>query len=231
MLSTDLSANAVILRNVVDDSIKSNQFLITNLSHVMPDLVNTPECFQNAGSAIELLEAINLIGRNKKPKNIDVAYMILLAIRGFKFYKVAEKVYLCENGALDPAVDKIPLSKSLKKPKLGNTLEIKTAILKTVIESANKNSESIIRNLIKNVPDFIERHEHINYAGRYLTITEWIVEKEAIGTWTSNEVFKAKNNNYMPWTFGNLIVLQTRGYFLQEVPAFKTNEYVFTSKE
>ncbi|MHA1685919.1 MAG: hypothetical protein ACTSYD_05840 [Candidatus Heimdallarchaeaceae archaeon] len=230
MILQDPAANAVILRNVIDFSTKSNQFLLTNLSRVLPDIINEPECYE-APNVIDITEGLELLQRKKKLTNIDIAYIVLLAIRGYKFHKVAEMIYLCEDDAVNPSVDKMPLGKLPKKPKLGDKFEIKTAILKEIIESVNKDSETIIRNLIRSVPDLIERQERIAYSGRYLTISEWIVEKESKGQWVSDEVFRINDTSLMPWTFANLIVLQTRGYFLQEVPGFRANDYVFTIRD
>jgi len=227
MLLNDSSANAVILRNVVDYCNKSNEFFITNLSRNLPGVLNEPECNDTSLPQIDVYQGLELLNRKFKLRNIDIAYIIILLTRKYKFVKMAEKVFLCDNEALSPTFEKL----DNPKPKLSNNFNTKSAILKAIIEAMDKDNATLIKNLIRAVPEFIERAEGVLYQGRCLSINEWLFMKEKDGKWVSEEVFRFNETSIMPWTIASLIVLQSRGYFLQEVPSLKKNDYTFIKKK
>jgi len=226
MLLKDNSANAVILRNVVDYSTKPNEFFINNLSRIIPDVINEPECNDPSLPKIAPYEGLELLNRKFKLTTIDVAYIIILLTRGYKFVKMTEKVFLCDNEAISPTFEKLTPG----KPKLSDNFNTKAAILKEIIDGINKDTESLIKNLIRAVPEFLERAEGVLYKGRFLSISEWLALKEKEGKWVSEEVFQYNGTSLMPWSMASLILLQSRGYFLQEVPGLKRNDYTFLKK-
>ncbi len=217
-------SNAQILRLIIDFSIKSNQFLTTHLLKVLPDVLEQENCSLD-NNEIKPLDALSMLKTEKKAlNNIDIAYMIILTCRGYKFKKgMADTIFLCEKDAINP--DFTDLAND--RPQLSQEFEIKTIILKSILESYNKDNQTLITNIRRSLPIFIERAEGVSYSGRKLTINQWIKEKESNGEWIGTEVLRSNSLNIITWAIGNLIILQTRGYYLQEVPALKENEYIF----
>jgi hypothetical protein len=73
----------------------------------------------------------------------------------------------------------------------------------------------------------LEKSYGVRYTGRYLSINEWINLKEKEGEWVSEDNFRVGNQSLTPMVFGNLLVLQARGWYLQEIPEkFKGNDYL-----
>lgn len=217
-------SNAQILRLIIDFSIKSNQFLTTHLLKVLPDVLEQENCTLD-NKQVRPLDALSMLKTEKKAlNNIDRAYMIILACRGYKFKKgMADTIILCEKDTVNPDFADLPN----ERPPLSQEFEIKTIVLHSILESYDKDNQTLITNIRRSLPIFIERAEGVLYSGRKLTINQWLKEKETSGEWIGNEVLRSNSLNIITWAIANLIILQTRGYYLQEVPALKENEYIF----
>ncbi|MHA1816440.1 MAG: hypothetical protein ACTSX1_10565, partial [Candidatus Heimdallarchaeaceae archaeon] len=71
----------------------------------------------------------------------------------------------------------------------------------------------------------------VGYTGRFLSINEWLHQKEQLGKWISEEIFRFGENNMTPWIMGNILILQARGWYLQEIPEkFKASDFVLIKK-
>jgi hypothetical protein len=104
---------------------------------------------------------------------------------------------------------------------------IKTEILNGIIASFDQDNEEIAQNIIESVPEILEKSYGVRYTGRYLSINEWIDLKEKEGEWTAEGNFKLGTTNITPQIFGQLLVLQVQGWYLQEIPEkFKGNDYL-----
>jgi len=223
MIFGDNATDAQILRNIVDFSTKSNQFLYTNLSRNLPEIIDSEECRGDSITPMNIKDGIDFVKRNEKLSNAEISYAVILCIRGYKFRKVMERAFLCEEKAIDPAFESFPTM----KPSVGSNDNIKAEILKALLETDDKDNEILSKNLIRSVPGFLEKSLGVLYTGRFISISEWIKEKEKEGKWISDEVFSYKSYNMMPWAFSNLLALQIRGYYLQEIPEqYKDNDYV-----
>lgn len=223
MVLREMDANALILRNFIDFSNKTNQYFLTNLEKTIPDIWDDIECMGEAKSKVSVVEGLKLVKRRYKINNIDIAYIIILAARGYKFRNITDRVFLCEEKAIFPSIEHFPPI----KPKVAHDFEIKTAILKEIIESLEKESEDIAQNIIELVPEMLEKSYGVLYTGRFLSINEWIDLKEKEGEWVSEDTFRVGNQNMTPMVFGNILVLQARGWYLQEIhEKFKGNDYL-----
>ncbi len=223
MVLRNNDANALILRNFIDFSNKTNQFFLTNLMQSIPDIFDDHECMGDAKSKVSVVEGLKLVKRRHKINNIDISYIIILSVRGYKFRNITERVFLCEEEAIFPSIEHFPPI----KPKMAHDFEIKTAVLKEIIESLENESENIAQKIIESVPEMLEKSYGVRYTGRFLSINEWIDLKEKEGEWVSEDTFRVGNQNLTPIVFGNLLVLQARGWYLQEIhEKFKGNDYL-----
>jgi len=224
---TENDSNAQILRNFIDFSTKSNQFILTNLRNIIPEVLNQNECYGEAKNKVNVTEGIQLVKRDYKLNNIDIAYLLILTSRGYKFRSVMEKIYLCEDKATSPDFEKF----SPAKPKISDNFQTKTAILNAILDCQEKTDEELVTTLVRSVPELLEKAYGVLYTGRFLSINEWIQLKEKEGTWVDEEVFRYGTNNLMPWVFANILVLQARGWYLQEIPEqYKGSEYILIKK-
>lgn len=227
MVLPEKDANAQILRIYTDFYNKPNQYFLTNLSNVIPTVIDQTECFGEAKTQIDTAEGLIIVRRNYKINNIDIAYLLVLITRGYRFRSVMNKVYLCEEKVIYPDFERFPPF----KPKLSDSFETKTTILNSVIEGHVKSDEELIKELTTALPEIYERAYGVLYTGKYLSINEWFQIKEADGRWVSEEEFRFKNLKIKPWMMGYLLILQTRGWYFQEIPEkFKSSDYVFTKK-
>ena len=228
MVFHEKDVNAQILRIFVDFSTKTNQYFINNLSQVIPDVIDNSECFGDAKKKLNAFEGIQVLKRNYKLKNIDAAYLLLLSSRGYKFRVVMEKIYFCEERAVFPSFECFTPT----KPKISNSFETKTAVLSTIFESQEKNDEELVGESIQLIPEMLEKSFGVVYTGRSLSINEWLNLKEQEGKWISNEVLSYKNSSIKPHMIANLLILQARGWYLQEIPdKIKGNDYILIKKD
>ncbi|MBY9001383.1 MAG: hypothetical protein KGD64_10735 [Candidatus Heimdallarchaeota archaeon] len=221
-------ANAQILRNYVDFSTKSNQYFTTHLSSTILEIFDSAECSGDALNKIEVSKGVQLLRRRFKAlSNLDIAYVLILATRGFKFRLVTERIFLCEERAIFPNFERFPPL----KPKLSDDYEIKSAILNSIIEGLDKDDEELMQEIIRSIPELLERASGVRYTGKFLSINEWLNQKEQEGSWISEEIFRFGNSNMTPWIMGNILILQARGWYLQEIPEkFKGSDFVFIKK-
>ena len=221
-------ANAQILRNYVDFSTKSNQYFTTHLSSTILEIFDSAECSGDALNKIEVSKGVQLLRRRFKAlSNLDIAYVLILATRGFKFRLVTERIFLCEERAIFPNFERFPPL----KPKLSDDYEIKSAILNSIIEGLDKDDEELMQEIIRSIPELLERASGVRYTGKFLSINEWLNQKEQEGSWISEEIFRFGNSNMTPWIIGNILILQARGWYLQEIPEkFKGSDFVFIKK-
>ena len=227
MVLPEKDANAQILRIFTDFSSKTNQYFLTNLARVAEEPLNQSECFYEAKNPVEAAEGLQILKRNYKLNNIDIAYLLILATRGYKFRNVLEKIYLCEEKAVSPDFERFPPF----KPKLSDNFDTKTTILNAIIKCLDKTDDELLQELVRSVPELLERSFGVLYTGRYLSINEWIHLKEKEGQWMDEEVLRCGNYSLTPWMFANILVLQARGWYLQEIPEkYKGSDYVFTKK-
>ncbi|MCE7739780.1 MAG: hypothetical protein GPJ50_10405, partial [Candidatus Heimdallarchaeota archaeon] len=105
MVLREMDANALILRNFIDFSNKTNQYFLTNLKKTIPDIWDDIECMGEAKSKVSVVEGLKLVKRRYKINNIDIAYIIILAVRGYKFRNITERVFLCEEEAIFPSIE------------------------------------------------------------------------------------------------------------------------------
>ena len=223
MVLRETDANALILRNFIDFSTKTNQYFLTNLNKTVPDIFDDIECMGEAKSRVNAIEGLKLVKRRFKTNNIDISYILILAARGYKFRNITDRVFLCEENAIFPSFESFPPI----KPKMAQDFGIKTAILKGLIESFEIESDEIAQSITESIPEMLEKSYGVRYTGRFLSINEWIDLKEKEGEWTSEGNFKLGVHNLTPQIFGNLLVLQARGWYLQEIPEkFKGNDYL-----
>ncbi|MCG3225462.1 MAG: hypothetical protein H7645_00970 [Candidatus Heimdallarchaeota archaeon] len=227
MVLPEKDANAQILRNFTDFYNKPNQYFLTNLAHVIPNVLDQTECFGDAKTQIDTAEGINIVKRDYKINNMDIAYLVVLTTRGYRFRSVMNKIYLCEENAIYPDFERFPPI----KPKLSDNFNTKTAILNGIVKGQEKTDDELIRELTQSLPEILERAYGVLYTGRFLSINEWMQIKEVDGDWISEEVFRFKSLKIEPWMIGNLLILQARGWYFQEIPEkFKTSDYVFMKK-
>lgn len=223
MVLREKDANALILRNFVDFSNKPNQYFITNLMHSIPEVLDEQECLGEAKNRLNVVEGIKLLRRKYKMSNIDISYLLILAIRGYKFRLITERVFLCEEKAIFPSFEQFPPV----KPKLSDNFETKTSILNSIAECQDKEDEEIAQTLLQSIPELLEKSYGVLYTGRFLSINQWIKLKEKEGNWISEDNFRIGRQGLAPWMFGNILVLQARGWYLQEIPEkFKSNDYL-----
>jgi hypothetical protein len=227
MVLQEKDANAQILRIYIDFSTKSNQYFLSNLSQCIPEVIDQTECYGEAKMQINATQGINIVKRNKRIRNIDLAYLIVLASRGYRFRSVMEKIYLCEEKALNPDFEQF----TPVKPKISASFEAKTAVLNAIIENLVNSDEEIIDSLVNALPELLEKAIGVHYTGRFLSINEWLQDRENDGEWTSDEIFKYGNRTLTPKIIAHLLLLQIRGWYLQEIPEeFKDNDYIFIKK-
>lgn len=221
-------ANAQILRNFVDFSTKSNQYFTTHLSSTISDIFDLAECSGEALNKVGAPKGVLLLKRKFKTlSNLDIAYILILVARGFKFRIVTERVFLCEERAIFPDFESFPPI----KPKLSDNYDIKSAILNSILEGLEKEEEELEQEIIKSIPELLERASGIRYTGRFLSINEWLHQKEQEGKWISEEIFRFGENNMTPWIMGNILILQVRGWYLLEIPEkYKGSDFVFIKK-
>ncbi len=222
MVLRDSNANALILRNFIDFSTKTNQYFITNLLRTVPDIFDEIECMGEAKSKVNAIEGLKLVKRRFKTNNIDISYILILTARGYKFRNITDRVFLCEEKAIFPSFESFPPV----KPKMAQDFEIKTAILNGVVESFEMESDEIAQIVIESISELLERSYGVRYTGRFLSINEWIELKEKEGKWLDGS-FKLGHQSLAPEIFGKILVLQARGWYLQEIPEkFKGNDYL-----
>ena len=120
MVLREKDANAQILRNFIDFSYKSNQYFLTNLSRVIADSLDQVECSGQALRKVETKEGVELLRRKFKLSNLEIAFVLLLVTRGYRFRVVTERVFLCEENASFPDFESFPPLKPnlLSKQKL-----------------------------------------------------------------------------------------------------------------
>ncbi len=228
MVFHEKDVNAQILRIFIDFSTKTNQYFITNLSQLIPDVIDNVECSGEAKKKVSAFEGINILKRNYKLKNIDAAYLLLLATRGYKFRVVMEKIYLCEEKAVYPNFESL----TPFKPKISESFETKTAVLSDILEIQEKEDDELIQSSIQSIPELLEKSFGVVYTGRVLSINEWFYLKELDGEWISDEIFRYKDYNIKPNIIAKLLVLQARGWYLQEIPdKIKGNDYILIKKD
>ncbi|MHA1347978.1 MAG: hypothetical protein ACTSO3_16365 [Candidatus Heimdallarchaeaceae archaeon] len=222
-------ANAQILRNFVDFSTKSNQYFITHLSKTISEIFDLVECSGGALSKVDAKKGVLLLKRKFKTiSNLDIAHILTLAARGFKFRLVTERVFLCEEKAIFPSFESFPPI----KPKLSDDYNIKSAILNAILEGLERDEEELKQEITKSIPELLERISGVSYTGRFLSISEWLHLKEQEGKWISEEIFRFNDSNMTPWIMGNVLILQSRGWYLQEIPEkFKCSDFVLTKKQ
>ncbi|MCG3215900.1 MAG: hypothetical protein KAS63_04255 [Candidatus Heimdallarchaeota archaeon] len=227
MVLREKDANAQILRNFIDFSTKSNQFFLTNLSQVISDALDQIECSGEALRKISAREGVELLLRNYRLSNLEIAYILILTTRGYRFRVVTERVFLCEEKAIFPDFERLPPL----RPKLSDNFETKTAVLDAILECQEKDSDELLTTIVRSIPELLEKVYGLLYTGKYLSINEWIQIKEDEGEWISEEILRCDNNNIKPWMLANLLVLQARGWYFQEIPEkFKGSDYVFIKK-
>lgn len=225
MVLREKDANAQILRNFIDFSNKPNQYFLTNLQRSIPDILDDHECMGEAKSKVGVIEGIKLLRRKYRLNNIDVAYILVLISRGFKFRLITERVFLCEEKASNPSFEYF----TPVKPKISDNFETKTMVLNAIADCQDKDNEEIVQALVSEIPELLERSYGVRYTGRFLSINQWLELKEKEGTWTSEKTLSFREHTIEPWMIGNLLALQVRGWYLQEIPEkFKGNDYVFT---
>ncbi len=225
MVLREKDANAQILRNFIDFSNKPNQYFLTNLRRSIPEILDDHECSGEAKSKVGVIEGIKLLGRKYKLNNIDIAYILVLITRGFKFRLITERVFLCEENAINPSFEYF----TPVKPRISDNFETKTAVLNAIADCQDKENEEITQTLVNVIPELLERSYGVRYTGRFLSINQWLELKEKDGSWISEENFRYGDNSITPWMIGNLLALQVRGWYLQEIPEkFKGNDYIFT---
>ena len=137
MVLRESDANALILRNFIDFSTKTNQYFLTNLNRTVPNIFDDIECSGEAKSRVNAIEGLKLVKRRFKTNNIDISYILILAARGFKFRNITDRVFLCEEDAIFPTFEYFPPT----KPKMAQDFGVKTAILNGVIEGFEIESE------------------------------------------------------------------------------------------
>jgi hypothetical protein len=224
MVLREKDANAQILRNFIDFSNKPNQYFLTNLQRSIPDILDDHECIGEAKNKVGVIEGIKLLRRKHRLNNIDVAYILVLVTRGFKFRLITERVFLCEEKAVNPSFEYF----TPVKPKISDNFETKTMVLNAIAECQDKENAEIAQALVNTIPELLERAYGVRYTGRFLSINQWLELIEKEGTWTSEETLSLKGYNIEPWMIGNMLALQVRGWYLQEIPEkFKGNDYVF----
>ena len=224
MVLREKDANAQILRNFIDFSNKPNQFFLTNLQHSIPDILDDNECMGEAKSRAGVVEGIRLLKRKYKLNNIDIAYIFVLIARGFKFRIITERVFLCEENAINPSFEYF----TPVKPKISDNFNMKTAVLNAIAECQDKENEEIAQTLVNSIPELLEKSYGVRYTGRYLSINQWLELKEQEGIWTSENKLRLKGYDIEPWMIGDILTLQVRGWHLQEIPEkFKGNDYIF----
>ncbi|TFG11072.1 hypothetical protein EU534_00115 [Candidatus Heimdallarchaeota archaeon] len=223
MVLREKDANAQILRNFIDFSTKPNQFFLTNLHRSVPEILDDHECAGEAKSKVGVLEGIKLLRRNYRLNNIDISYILVLISRGFKFRVITERVFLCEEKAINPSFKYFtPI-----KPRISDSFETKTMVLDAIADCQDKENKEITQLLVNAIPELLERSYGVRYTGRFLSINQWLELKEKEGTWASEESLKLKDCAITPWMIGYLLALQARGWFLQEIPEkFKGNDYI-----
>jgi hypothetical protein len=228
MVFHEKDVNAQILRIFIDFSTKTNQYFITNLSQIIPDVIDNDECFGEAKKKVNVFESISILKRNYKLKNIDAAYLLILATRGYKFRVVMEKVYLCEEKAVFPNFEKF----APFKPKISESFDTKTAVLSNILKIQEKNDDELIQASIQSIPELLEKSFGVVYTGRVLSINEWLHLKEQDGEWISDETLRYKDYNIKTNIMANLLVLQARGWYLQEIPdKIKGKDYILIKKD
>ena len=224
MVLREKDANAIILRNFIDFSNKPNQYFLTNLQRSIPEILDDHECMGEAKSKVGVIEGIKLLRRKYRLNNIDIAYILVLVARGFKFRIITERVFLCEEKAVNPTFEYF----TPVKPKISDNFETKTKVLNAIAECQDKDNDEIAQALVNAIPELLEKSYGVRYTGRFLSISQWLELKEKEGTWTSEDSFSFKDHIIAPWMIGNLLTLQVRGWHLQEIPEkFKGNDYVF----
>ncbi|MHA1864968.1 MAG: hypothetical protein ACTSWZ_00550 [Candidatus Heimdallarchaeaceae archaeon] len=232
MMFNNIDKNANILRIIIDNSLQDNFALVSSLSRILSDIFDDQSCKAKLGEVINIKKGIEAIINKKVINNLDIAYLIILAGRGYSLREDRNSFYLCDDTAITPIFEKLtPI-----KPKLSRNDKIKSAVLLTLLDSIEKDDDYILRTLIRTVPEFIERVKGVSYLGRFLSINEWIKikEEEPDAIWEETEdggMLKLKNETLVHWVFANLLILQMRGYYLQEVPALSGNSYTFVKKE
>ena len=224
MVLREKDANAQILRNFVDFSNKPNQYFLTNLRRSVPQILDDHECMGEAKNKVGVIEGIKLLRRKHKLNNIDVAYIFALITRGFKFRIITERVFLCEENAINPSFEYF----TPVKPRISDSFETKTAVLNALADCQDKDNEEIAQTLVNAIPELLEKSYGVRYTGRFLSINQWLELKEKDGTWISEENFRCGDYSITPWMIGNLLALQVRGWYMQEIPEkFKGNDYIF----
>ena len=227
MVLPEKDANAQILRIFTDFYNKSNQYFLTNLTSVISTVLDQTECFGDAKTQINTAQGLNIVKRDYKINNIDIAYLLSLVTRGYRFRSVMNKIYLCEEKVIDPDFERFPPT----KPKLSDDFDVKTAILNEIVSRQDKTEDELTKELTQALPELLERAYGVLYAGRFLSINEWFQIKETEGEWKSEGILRFKNLSIHPWMIAHLLILQTKGWFFQEIPEkFKTSDYVFTKK-
>ena len=227
MVLPEKDANAQILRIYTDFYNKPNQYFIANLTHVISTVLDQTECYGDAKTQINTAQGINIVKREYKINNIDIAYLITLITRGYRFRSIMNKIHLCEEKIIDPDFERFPPF----KPKLSDNFDTKTVILNEIVSRQEKTDDELIKELTQSLPELLERAHGVLYTGRYLSINEWFHIKENDGEWISEEVFRFKNLSIRPWMIAHLLILQTRGWYFQEIPEkFKTSDYIFMKK-
>ncbi|MHA1198648.1 MAG: hypothetical protein ACTSQF_04775 [Candidatus Heimdallarchaeaceae archaeon] len=224
MVLREKDANAQILRNFVDFSNKPNQYFLTNLQRSIPDILDDHECQGEAKSKVGVIEGLKLLRRKFKLNNIDIAYILALITRGFKFRLITERVFLCEENAINPSFEYFTPA----KPRISDNFDTKTAVLNAITDCQDKDADEIAQTLVKSIPELLERSYGVRYTGRFLSINQWLELKEKDGSWISEENFRYGEYSITPWMIGNLLTMQVRGWHLQEIPEkFKGNDYIF----
>ena len=227
MVLREKDANAQVLRNFIDFSFKSNQYFLTNLSRVIEDSLDQIECSGQALRKVGSKEGVELILRKTKLSNLEIAFILLLVSRGYRFRIVTERVFLCEEKALFPNFESFPPI----KPKVSDNFETKTAVLDVMVENQYKDDGELLGSIIRSVPELLEKSFGVHYTGKYLSINEWLQTKENEGEWLSKDILSCNNLNLNPEIIANLLILQARGWYLQEIPEkFKGNDYIFLKK-
>jgi len=186
MVLREKDANAQILRNFVDFSNKPNQYFLTNLQRSIPDILDDHECQGEAKSKVGVIEGLKLLRRKFKLNNIDIAYILALITRGFKFRLITERVFLCEENAINPSFEYFTPA----KPRISDNFDTKTAVLNAITDCQDKDDDEIAQTLVKSIPELLERSYGVRYTGRFLSINQWLELKEKDGSWISEENFR-----------------------------------------
>jgi len=227
MVLREKDANAQILRNFIDFSFKPNQYFLTNLSRVIADSLDQLECTGQALRKVDTKEGVELLRRKSKLSNLEIAYILLLISRGYRFRVITERVFLCEEKALFPNFESFPPL----KPKISDDFETKTAVLDVMVESQYKDDDELLSNITKSIPELLEKSYGVHYSGRYLSINEWLQIKENEGEWISEDTLRCNNIYIAPKIIANLLILQARGWYLQEIlEKFKGDDYILLKK-